>query len=240
MNSLIVDDDKLSRTLIEKFVERTDFLGSYTSFGNAIDAINFMKKEGNNVDLIFLDIEMPEMDGVEFMRSLGPSAKHVQIVVVSAKEKYAIDAIEHNVIDYLLKPVTYARFLKSAEKALDRLNAPTITAGEKGTDFFIRSNNSLIRIKFADVIWVEALENYIVVNTFAEKYTIHFTMKAITERLPSEIFFRIHRSFIVNKNKIEIIKASTVEVNTSEGLKSLPIGKSYRDQLLDDINLFSK
>lgn len=239
MKSLIIDDDKLSRTLIEKFVQRTDFLEEYVSFENAIDAINFLKKEDVNVDLIFLDIEMPEMDGVEFMRLLGK--RDIQIIVVSAKEKYAIDAIEFDVTDYLLKPVTYARFMKSVEKAYDKFYTPLTIADEStGSDFFIRNNASLIRLSFNDVIWVEAMENYIVVNTFDNKYTIHFTMKAVSERLPSEMFFRIHRSYIVNRNRIDVIKPNSVEVKTDDGIKALPIGKSYRDQLLNDINLFSK
>ncbi len=240
MKSLIIDDDKLSRTLIEKFVQRTDYLKEYTSFENAIDAINYLKRDDVSIDLIFLDIEMPEMNGVEFMRLLGK--RDIQIIVVSAKEKYAIDAIEFDVTDYLLKPVTYARFMKSVEKAYDKFFEPiSIPDGDNsGSDFFIRNNASLIRLSFNDVIWVEAMENYIVVNTYDEKYTIHFTMKAVTERLPSDMFFRIHRSYIVNRKQINIIKTNTVEVNTGEGIKALPIGKSYRDQLLNDINLFSK
>ena len=114
MNCLIIDDDKLSRTLLEKFVERTDYIDQYYSFPGAIEAINFIRNEENEIDLIFLDIEMPDMNGVEFMQSLGDHP--VQIIVVSSKEKYALDAIEYNVTDYLLKPVTYFRFLKATDR----------------------------------------------------------------------------------------------------------------------------
>lgn len=238
MNCLIIDDDKLSRKLLEKFVEKTELLDQFYSFPGAIEAINFIRKDEEDIDLIFLDIEMPDMNGVEFMQSLGDHP--VQIIVVSSKEKYALDAIEYDVTDYLLKPVTYVRFLKATEKALSKLRDEMIPASNSKDDFFIRNNASLKRLRYDDVIWIEALENYIVVYTYAEKYTIHFTMKAIMDQLPTEKFFRIHRSYIVNRSKIEMIKTNVIEVQTKEGKQSLPIGKSYRDMLLRDINLLSK
>jgi DNA-binding LytR/AlgR family response regulator len=238
MNCLIIDDDKLSRKLLEKFVEKTDLLDQYHSFPGAIEAINFIRKDEDEIDLIFLDIEMPDMNGVEFMQSLGDHP--VQIIVVSSKEKYALDAIEYDVTDYLLKPVTYVRFLKAVEKALHKLRDEMMPASNSKTDFFIRNNSSLKRLHYDDVIWIEALENYIVVYTFDDKYTIHFTMKAVMDQLPSDKFFRVHRSYIVNRSKIELIKTNSIEVKTKDGKQNIPIGKSYRDMLLKDINLLSK
>ena len=115
-----------------------------------------------------------------------------------------------------------------------------LPASNSKEDFFIRSNASLKRLRYDDLIWIEALENYIVVYTYEEKYTIHFTMKAIMDQLPLEKFFRIHRSFIVNRKKIDMIKTNEIEVETIEGKQSLPIGKSYREMLLKEINLLSK
>jgi DNA-binding LytR/AlgR family response regulator len=108
------------------------------------------------------------------------------------------------------------------------------------SDFFIRNNSNLVRLRYDDVVWVEAMENYVVVNTFDERFTIHNTIKAVVDQLPSDKFFRIHRSFIVNKNYIEVIKLNTIDVKTSEGMQSLPLGKSYRDILLREINMLSK
>jgi DNA-binding LytR/AlgR family response regulator len=238
MNCLIIDDDKLSRTLLEKFVEKTDYIDQYFSFPGAIEAINFIKKDEQEIDLIFLDIEMPDMNGVEFMQALGEHP--VQIIVVSSKEKYALDAIEYNVTDYLLKPVTYFRFLKAVEKAHSKLREEMLPASNSKNDFFIRNNSNLIRLCYDEVIWIEALENYIVVHTYNDKYTIHFTMKSVMDQLPTDKFFRIHRSFIVNRDRIEVIKATTIEVKTKDGLEPLPIGKSYRELLLKEINLLSK
>ena len=238
MNCLIIDDDKLSRKLLEKFVEKTELLDQYYSFPGAIEAINFIRKDEEKIDVIFLDIEMPDMNGVEFMQSLGDHP--VQIIVVSSKEKYALDAIEYDVTDYLLKPVTYVRFLKATEKALSRLRDEMLPASNSKDDFFIRNNASLKRLRYDEVIWIEALENYIVVYTYDDKYTIHFTMKAVMDQLPSDKFFRVHRSFIVNRSKIELIKTNNIEVMTKDGKQELPIGKSYREMLLKDINLLSK
>ncbi|MCF8358052.1 MAG: LytTR family DNA-binding domain-containing protein [Prolixibacteraceae bacterium] len=238
MNCIIIDDDKLSRTLLGKFVERTDYIDQYFSFPGAIEAINFIRKGENDIDLIFLDIEMPDMNGVEFMQSLGEHP--VQIIVVSSKEKYALDAIEYSVTDYLLKPVTYFRFLKATEKALAKLKEEMLPASNSKNDFFIRNNSNLIRLCYDDVVWIEALENYIIVHTYDEKFTIHFTMKAVMDQLPVNKFFRIHRSFIVNRSCIEKITTNTIEVSTKEGVESLPIGKSYRELLLREINLLSK
>jgi DNA-binding LytR/AlgR family response regulator len=238
MNCLIIDDDKLSRKLLEKFVEKTDLLDQYFSFSGAIEAINFIRKDEVKIDLIFLDIEMPDMNGVEFMQLLGDHP--MQIIVVSSKEKYALDAIEYDVTDYLLKPVTYVRFLKASEKALSKLRNEMLPSSNSKENFFIRNNSGLKRLNYEDVFWIEALENYIVVYTFDDKFTIHFTMKAVMDQLPSDKFFRIHRSYIVNQSKIEVIKTNFIEVTTKEGKQSLPIGKSYRDLLLKDINLLSK
>lgn len=238
MNCIIIDDDKLSRTLLEKFVERTDYIDQYYTFPGAIEAINFIRKGDHEIDLIFLDIEMPDMNGVEFMQALGNHP--VQIIVVSSKEKYALDAIEYNVTDYLLKPVTYFRFLKAVEKALSKTREEMMPASNSKNDFFIRNNANLIRLSYDDVVWIEALENYIIVHTYDEKYTIHFTMKSVMDQLPFDKFFRVHRSYIVNRSRIDVIKATTIEVKTKEGMESLPIGKSYRDLLLSEINLLSK
>jgi len=238
MNCLIIDDDKLSRKLLEKFVEKTELLDQYHSFPGAIEAINFIRRGEEHIDLIFLDIEMPDMNGVEFMQSIGDQP--IQIIVVSSKEKYALDAIEYDVTDYLLKPVTYVRFLKAVEKALAKLREEMLPASNSKNDFFIRNNSNLKRLRYEEVIWIEALENYIVVYTWDEKYTIHFTMKAVMDQLPPDLFFRIHRSFIVNRSKIELIKTNFIEVKTKDGVQELPIGKSYRELLLKEINLLAK
>jgi DNA-binding LytR/AlgR family response regulator len=234
MNCIIIDDDKLSCRVIEEFIARTDGLNLVHTFNNPVNAINAFRSE-NMIDLIFLDIEMPEMSGIDFLDSITLAP---QIIIISSKEKYALNAFEYDVTDYLLKPVQYSRFYKAITKALVRHEKGKIDT--KGDEIFIKHNSSLVRLKYQDILWVEALENYVIINTYHEKFTIHFTMKAIEQKLPLSKFTRVHRSFIVNTSSINIIEDSAILIKTQEGVKSVPIGKSYKDKLMDDINLIIK
>ncbi len=237
MNCLIVDDDKLSIKIIEEFVERTEGLNLIGSFSSAVEAVNVLNNPNNpQAHLIFLDIEMPEMSGIEFLKALNIIP---QVIIYSSQEKYALESYEYDVTDYLLKPVQYGRFIKAVNRARERFEKKESPV-KQSTEIFIKNNSSLVRVKYDDILWIEALENYVVLNTFKEKYTIHFTMKSIAERMPSDRFMRVHRSFIVNFNKIKAIEDNSVIIKTDTGNKIIPIGKSYRDKLLDDINLITK
>jgi len=235
MDCIIIDDDKLSRKILEEFIAKTEGLNLKKSFSDAVDAINYIKTN-EELHIIFLDIEMPEMDGIEFLNSLK---SETQIIIVSAKEKYALDAFEYDVTDYLLKPVSYSRFFKAIEKASTRLERDKSNLIGK-EEIFIKKNATLVRLKYDDILWVEALENYVIFNTSKEKYTIHFTMKAIEQKLPSSKFTRVHRSFIVNTSSIEVIEDNSVLVKTEGGTRTIPIGKSYKEKLMRDINLIIK
>jgi len=235
MNCIIIDDDKVSRLVIEKYIKKVDFLDLVESFDNAVDAANYFNKKVK-IDLIFLDIEMPGMTGVEFLESLDNLP---QIIIVSAKEKYAIQAIQHDVTDYLLKPIGYPRFLKSVNKVNKRISEESVKDNPKG--IFVKSSSaSFVRMFFDDILYIEAMENYVVITTREHKHTIHFTMKAILNKLPSDIFVRVHRSYIVNKDKIEKIKDNLILIETKEGTKSFPISKSYKEDFMSRINIVNK
>lgn len=236
IDCIIVDDDKLSRKILEELVARTESLNLVGSYSNAFDAINSLN-ENKQIGLVLLDIEMPEMSGIDFLNSLKQKP---QVVIVSSKEKYALQSYEFDVTDYLLKPVSYARFFKAVEKVLQRLIASDQVESKEEEEIFIRKSSSLIKLKYTEILWVEAMENYIVINTFDDKHTIHFTMKAIEDRLPAKYFIRVHRSFIVNSKKINMIEDNTIIMKTAGGTRLIPIGKSYRDDLMKDINLISK
>ncbi len=237
MNCIIVDDDNFSVRIIEEFVNQTEGLALLGTFMNAIDAVNWLNNsEKEPVHLIFLDIEMPEMSGIEFLRALNVIP---QVIIYSSQEKYALESYEYDVTDYLLKPVTYARFIKAVNRARERFERKENPV-KQSTEIFIKNNSSLVRVKYDDILWIEALENYVVVNTFKEKYTIHFTMKSISDKMPSERFMRIHRSYIVNFSKISAIEDNSVIIRTESGNRVIPIGKSYKDKLLNDINLITK
>ncbi|PKP19743.1 MAG: DNA-binding response regulator [Bacteroidetes bacterium HGW-Bacteroidetes-21] len=239
MNCIIIDDDKLSRKVIEEYVKKTDFLNLLNIYSSAVEAINSIKSIEYPVHLIFLDIEMPDMTGLDFLESIPNQSP--QIVIISAKEKYALKAFEYDVTDYLLKPVNYARFFKAVNKALKRIddfqNFYFNSNNSDNQEVYIKKNSALVRLKYNDILYIEALENYVIVNTFTEKLTIHFTMKAFEEKLPLKKFKRVHRSFIININHIKGIEDNAVLIEQHDGVKSIPIGKSYKEKLMKDINL---
>ncbi len=239
MKTIVVDDDQLSRKVIEEFINRTESLTLVNSFSNAVDAINNIQNGKEEVDLIFLDVEMPEMSGIEFLKSIEITP---QVVIISSKESYALEAFEYDVTDYILKPVSYSRFFKAISKVQKRVQAEEghSSFSETSDEIFIKKNSVLIRLNYNDILFVEALENYVTVTTFNERFTIHFTMKSILSRLPEKKFKRVHRSYIINMNKIKGIEDNNILVDLEEGRKLIPIGKSYKEKLMNDINLITK
>ncbi|NOZ45946.1 MAG: response regulator transcription factor [Chlorobi bacterium] len=236
MNCIIIDDDPMSRKVLEDLINRTDFLTLTNSYSNAIEAMNAFQGE-NEINLIFLDVEMPEMSGLDFLKTLENPP---QIIIVSGEEKYALEAFEYEVVDYLLKPVTITRFYKSVNKAYKRYTEKNQIEEVNNEIFIKKKNATLVRLSYDDILWVEALENYVIVSSFDDKYTIHFTMKAITQKLPQKRFKRVHRSYIVNISKISVIEDNSVVIKTKTGSKIIPIGKSYKERLMEDLNLMSK
>ncbi len=234
MNCIVIDDDPLSRRVVDEFINRTDFLELKHSFQNAVEAINLLQKSTEDIDLIFLDIEMPEMDGIDFLNTLKNLP---QVIIVSSKEKYALEAFDYDVTDYLLKPATYSRFYKAALKAKNIFES---RSKKESNEIFIKKNSALVQLKYDDILWVEALENYVIVNAFNEKFTIHFTMKSIESQLPASHFKRVHRSYIVNVKRINRIEDNSIYIKYSEGLKAIPIGKAYKEKFMNDINLMGK
>ena len=195
MNCMILDDDGLSRRILEEFINKTEGLTLKHSCSDPVECINILKKD-DSIELIFLDIEMPEMSGLDFMDSM---LQQPQVIIFSSKGKYAVDSYNYDVTDYLLKPVSYKRFLQAVEKVNSRTKQNQ-TNMDGGDELFIKKNSTLVRLKYDDILWVEALENYVIFNTFKEKYTIHFTMKAIEQKLPVEkihqgapLFYRQHQ-----------------------------------------------
>ena len=235
MNCIIVDDDKLSCKILEGYVTKSTSLSLSGIFSDSVEARNFLTKR-HDIDLIFLDIEMPELNGFDFIGSLDFPPN---IIIVSSAEEYALKAFDFNVVDYLLKPITYGRFCKAIDKTIRYFTRKEVpNTGDE--EIFIKKGSSLVKLKLRDIIYIEALENYVTLNTNDDKFTIHFTMKAIENQLPSGVFIRVHRSFIINKSMIQTIKENTLDLNIGGSLKSIPIGKSFRDSLLNDINVMAR
>ncbi|MDR1672145.1 MAG: LytTR family DNA-binding domain-containing protein [Bacteroidales bacterium] len=234
MNCIIIDDDDFVRKIAESFVKKTDSLCLLHSLSNAVDAMKVLHA-GEQIDLIFLDIEMPEMSGIEFLNSLK---KPPQIIIISSREKYAVDAFDYDVTDYLLKPFTFLRFSKAVEKAKEKQEQSRIHSADD--EIFIKHNTGLVKLKYTDILWVEAMENYMILNTFSDKYTVHSTMKALEAKLPDKQFIRVHRSFIVNTGSISGIEDNTIIIRTKDALNNIAIGKLYKDNLLKQLKFISK
>ena len=235
MNCIIVDDDKLSCKLLEGYVKKYSSLNLVGVYNDPVTARNEIAKQ-KDVDLILLDIRMPEMDGFDLMGSLEHPPN---VIVVSGGEEFALRAFDFNVVDFLLKPVTYARFCKAIDKVM-RYFAPKEAPKSGDEEIFIKKGSTLVKLKLREIVFVEALENYVTLNTSSDKYTIHFTMKAMESQLPSGVFQRVHRSYIINKKMIQAIKENSLDIMVGNTIKNIPVGKSFRDSLLNDINVMSR
>lgn len=228
MKCIIVDDDEFSRLVIRKCVERTDSLELLGVCSSAIEAVNFIQE--HDVDLIFLDIEMPEMSGIDFIQSLTDVPL---VILITSKKEYAVEAFEHDVIDYIVKPVEYPRFIKAVDKAANIHDSAHMNDGDKD-HIFIKKDSRLVRLKLSDILYVEALADYVNIITEEGRFVILSTMKAMEGKLPNSEFARTHRSFIIRLDKIEAIEENVVAM----GGKSIPISRSYKDNVMKRINLF--
>ncbi|NJN26376.1 MAG: response regulator transcription factor [Cyclobacteriaceae bacterium] len=226
LNCIVVDDDEMSRRVVVHFIEKTNFLHLIRAFDNARDAMSYLDEE--HVDIIFLDVQMPEMTGMDFINALE---KDIEIILITSEQKYAVEAFEKRVTDYLVKPIEYSRFLQAAQKAeanVDIKRAATV----KRSEFYVRSDAKIVRIDYGKILFVEALADYVIIQTETKKHIVHFTMKGLASRLPESVFVRTHRSYIVNLDKIEALEDNSVLI----GEKYIPIGASYKEALLDRLN----
>lgn len=237
MNCIIIDDDKLSCKILEGYVNKYASLNLVGVYNDPVTARNEIAKKHKEIDLILLDVKMPEMDGFDLIGSLDNPPN---IIIVSGGGEYAAKAFDFNVVDFLLKPVSYSRFCKAIDKTVRYFtpNKEIATSGDE--EIFIKKGSSLVKLKLKDIVFVEALENYVILNTNTDKYTIHFTMKAIESQLPSALFIRVHRSFIINKSMIQAIKDNSLDITVGNSVKNIPVGKSFRDSLLNDINVMAR
>ncbi|WP_395971905.1 LytR/AlgR family response regulator transcription factor [Chryseobacterium cucumeris] len=222
LKCIIVDDEPLAISLLEHYVEKIPFLELVFSTENPIHALEYLQK--NDSDLIFLDIQMPELTGINFMKIVGA---HQKYILTTAYSEYALEGYEHNVVDYLLKPVSFERFQKSVLKAQERFSFPQ----EENTHFFVKSSGQRHRVSFNEIIYIESIKDYVNIRTENDEYIVLDTLKSMENQLP-ERFVRIHKSFIVNLDKVKSIGAKKVILSEYE----IPIGESYRAGLLDRIS----
>ena len=228
MKCLVVDDDELSRGILEDLISDTSSLELVASCDDPIKAFNIIKE--SKIDLLFLDIEMPKMDGISMLKALSPLP---QVILVTSHDEYAVESYEYDVTDFVKKPISTARFLKAIEKANKRFNTDASLFTTKGETIFIKSDSKLVQINTHKIFWIEALGNYMRVITEDGKYTILSTMKDVANKLPSDEFVRVHRSFIVRLDKIESIEDNYIVINNNQ----INIGKAYKEGLSGKLNL---
>ena len=230
LNCIIVDDENLSRKAVERCVNLTGFLNLIGVYSNAIEAKEGLKEK--KVDLIFLDINMPEMSGLEFIQTFRDVP---QIIVVSSHKEFAFEAFRFDVTDYISKPVDYARFLKAAEKAQKVHESIDQKENDgNGSDFiFVKSDFALHKLNLKDILYVEALGDYVKIFTEESRLLVLSTMKAISTKLPENDFMRIHKSYIVRLDKIQQIEGNMLRL----GKNSIPVSRTQKDALISRFNL---
>lgn len=220
---IIVDDEPLAISLLENYVRKIPFLELVFSAENPILALEYI--QNNDADLIFLDIQMPELSGINFMKIVGDKKKYI---LTTAYSEYALEGYEHNIIDYLLKPVSFDRFHKSAIKAQERFTFPDHSSESY---FFVKSSGQQHRINFSDILYIESIKDYVNIKTLNEEFIVLDTLKSLENQL-SERFVRVHKSFIVNLDKTKNIGIKRIALLSEQ---EIPIGESYRSHLLSKI-----
>ncbi len=224
---LIVDDEQLARDLLESYVNKIEYLELVETCSSAIEAMQVLQQQ--EIDILFLDIHMPDLSGIELLKMLK---KRPATIFTTAYSEYALEGYELEVVDYLVKPIEFDRFFKAVSKAMGALqkNQPILLQNRAPIDtqetyFFVKSDAKIIRIAFDDVLFIEALQKYIRIYTTKEKITTLLSITKVLELLPAQQFYRIHRSYVLNIDKIDNIEGNMVKI----GPHTLTISKGQRE-----------
>lgn len=234
INCIAVDDEPLALDIIKDYISRVPFLKLMKTFKDGISVIEYLAS--NNVDLIFLDIEMGGLSGTQLLKTIQ---KKPDVIMTTAYRNYAVDAFELNVTDYLLKPFTFTRFLKAVDKVYNLQNEKQrfseSGSGEKDY-FFVKSNYKMVKVNYEDILYIEGLSEYIKIITKTGSIITLLSFKNIEKTLPESGFVRIHKSYLVSLSKIESVEGQYVKI----GNKELPIGSKYKDNFFNIISLTGK
>jgi len=225
MKCIIVDDEPLAIEVIESYVKKIGRLQLAGTCSNAIEAFDILKKE--QVDLVFLDIQMPKLTGMDFIKTLKQPPK---IIITTAYRDYAIESYELDVLDYLLKPISFDRFMKAVDKALETMPQESLTQDDEY--IYLKEDKKMVKVRLRDILYIESLKDYVRIKTASKEVITHQKISYLEETLPDNLFLRIHRSFIVGKENIESYSASNIEVPGNE----LPVGRMYKEQVLEKLN----
>ncbi|TCC97535.1 LytR/AlgR family response regulator transcription factor [Pedobacter hiemivivus] len=221
MNCLIVDDNIIALTIIKKLISLDATLSVVGECFSAIEA--YEQIQLNEIDILFLDIEMPDMNGIELVKCLGE--KRPMVIITTSTTDYAAEAFDLNVVDFLIKPVRPARFLMAVEKARKIMVVKSLALPDQADEFvFIRESNVVRRLKISDILYMEARGDYVKINVPGHTYAIHSSLKSVAEKLSKNTFLRVHRSFVVNVSKIDTVEGGMLVINQN----IVPVSDAYR------------
>ena len=235
MKCIIVDDEIMARKFLEKLCAKVEVLEVVAVCSSAIEAIEVLQE--TPVDLIFLDVEMPELSGLDLLDQLPVMPK---VIITTSKTEYAYDAFQHQAVDYLKKPIKFPRFKQAIDKVFE-LEEPTspsmtsVTSAPETEEIFIKDNNRLTKVNLNDILYVENVGDYVKVITKQNQFTIYGTIKGIASRLPEKNFLKVHRSYIINMKEIVDVEANSILI----GKKLIPVSRAHKQQLMDRLNLLN-
>ena len=219
---IIIDDEPLAIKVIESHLKEFQNFEIAGTFNNPISALPLIEKE--NIEAIFLDINMAKMNGLEFIKSVELKSN---IVITTAYREYAVESFDLNVLDYLVKPIPFNRFLKSINKITQKIaqqkEGKSETSDANDSYIFLKVDKKLVKINYEDILYVESLKDYIKIFTSTDNYLVHKSLTSLTEELPQDQFLRIHRSFTISIDKVDSVEGNSIEI----GAKRIPIGRKY-------------
>ena len=231
---LIVDDEALARNVLEKYISEIGALELVFQSNNALDALSYMAQ--NSVDIIFLDINMPELNGLEMIRTLPNPPK---IIICTAYSEFALESFEYGVTDYLLKPIKFERFVKAVNRIIQMNISGSKTMEDNGStaqgisSIFVKENSIIRKIDFEDILYVEAYGNYLKIETKPHQFVVRGTLTEFGIKLPDNLFIRIHKSFIVSIPSIKKLEGNILVI----GNKEIPVGHLYRNELIKKLKV---
>jgi DNA-binding LytR/AlgR family response regulator len=229
LKCIIIDDEPVARKILKEFIEEINYLELVGQAESPLKAITLM--DSNIVDLIFLDINMPKINGIDFLKN---SKLKAHVIITTAYADYAVEAYGLDVLDYLVKPIAFDRFLKACNKAREvnelKNTAPSGTDNNSG-HFFIKCNNQIEKIFYNELVYAEAMLNYVMLYTASKKLMVYITIKSLEEQLPATIFIKVHKSFIVNLHKIKSIEGNTLDMD----IEKIAISQNLREKVMNEI-----